>query len=176
MNGDLLPPSATNAERAVSLACGPVINHPIRKLWSPQECPAEILPWLASALSVDDWDGSWPEPIKRQAIAESVALHRRKGTPGALRRALQRLGYEVEIDTNTGEAYVFRLRFKLSAGQSAGGVTLTDAINKATNIALRQKNVRSSLGGIDLLADTDPAVLHIGAATITGLETEIQPE
>lgn len=66
---------------------------PIRMLWSTDACPAHMLPWLAWAFSVDDWDPDWPEETKRSAVAASIAIHRRKGTIGAVRNALAAFGY-----------------------------------------------------------------------------------
>ena len=62
-------------------------------LWNPNTCPARFLPWLAWALSVDDWDDAWPESRKRAVIAASVDVHRRKGTPAGVRAALKAMGY-----------------------------------------------------------------------------------
>jgi phage tail P2-like protein len=172
---DLLPPNATPQERALSLATGRDVGVPIKQLWSPLTCPASVLPWLAWALSVDEWDGAWPVETQRQVIAASIDQHRKKGTVGALRRALERLGYEVEIDEATGTAYTFRLRFKIGDGDTAGGAVIEDAVAQATEIALRQKNARSALAGTDFLANTDPVTIFAGGVTLSGAEVEIQP-
>jgi len=66
---------------------------PNATLWTPATCPAALLPWLAWALSVDEWDGTWPEERQRAVIAASVAVHRRKGTRGAVVAALAAAGY-----------------------------------------------------------------------------------
>lgn len=170
---DLLPPNATKAERAISLAVNRAPGVPIRTLWSPQTCPEGILPWLAWALSVDEWDTAWPLAKKRAAVADSIAMHRRKGTIGALRRALESLGYEVEVDEKTGTAYTFRLLFKVGEG-AAGGALIDAAISKATAIALRQKNARSELIGSQYLA-TNGATGGpiIAAAQLSGSETDV---
>jgi len=169
---DLLPINATTQERAISLAVDRLPDVPIKTLWTPQTCPEAQLPWLAWALSVDEWDAAWPIETKRQAVADSIEQHRKKGTVGALRRALQRLGYEVEIDEQTGVAYTFRLRFKVREGESAGGAVAEDALNRAVVVALRQKNVRSSLLETLYIAETDAAGLFIGGVTMSGLSYE----
>ncbi|WP_295466600.1 phage tail protein I [uncultured Pseudomonas sp.] len=89
----LLPPNRTRLETALAtagadLAALPV---PLRDLWNPWQCPAGLLPWLAWAVSVDDWDANWGEDRKRQVIADSVRIHRHKGTRGAVSRALANL-------------------------------------------------------------------------------------
>jgi phage tail P2-like protein len=172
---DLLPPNATPQERALSVSCGSELNIPIKQLWSPFTCPAEILPWLAWSLGVDQWDSTWPDTTKRQVISESIAQHFKKGTSGALRRTLQKLGYEVEINEATGTAYTFRLRFKVGAGESAGGAVLQSAIASATATALIQKNARSALSGTDLLSDTDPVIIYVGGVAFGGIEAELSP-
>lgn len=171
---DLLPPNATPQERALSLATDRLPDVPIRTLWSPQTCPEAQLPWLAWALSVDEWDSTWPVETKRQVIAASVEQHRQKGTIGALRRALQKLGYEVIIDERTGTAYTFRLRVRLREGQSAGGAVTTEATLKAQQIALRTKNARSSMLTTTYLGEGGSAGLFIGGVHCTGLAYELR--
>lgn len=90
-----LPQSSGRAEKALArgaLAASD-IPIPIDQLWNPATCPAAILPWLAWSLSVDEWDTSWPEEVRRNVIAESVMIHRRKGTLWACKRALALMGY-----------------------------------------------------------------------------------
>ena len=173
---DLLPPNATTEERAISIAVDRLPDVPIKTLWTPQACPEAQLPWLAWALSVDEWDAAWPVETKRQVVAASIEQHRRKGTVGALRRALQRLGYEVEIDEATGVAYTFRLRVRIRAGDSAGGAIAEDALNRALAVALRQKNTRSALTDTLYVAETDAAALFIGGVTMSGLSYEAKQE
>ncbi len=111
---DLLPPNATPLERALAAATARLsdVPVPVGDLWSPERCPVEWLPWLAWALSVDEWDSGWPEQRKRQAIAQSAALHRHKGTVWSVREALRRAGYAaVEFDEGP-----FRLAYDGSAG------------------------------------------------------------
>lgn len=85
-----LPPNATPQEVALAEAIGRVGDVPVPNgsLWDPATCPAALLPWLAWALSVDVWVADWSDDIKRAVIAESLLLHRRKGTPWAVERAL----------------------------------------------------------------------------------------
>jgi phage tail P2-like protein len=169
---DLLPPNATIQERAISLSVDRLPTVPIKTLWTPATCPEAQLPWLAWALSVDEWDAAWPIETKREVIAASIEQHRKKGTVGALRRALQRLGYEVEIDEATGLAYTFKIRVRIRAGESAGGSVSEDVLNRSIAIALRHKNARSFLSDTLYVADTDAARLFVGGVTLSGLEYE----
>jgi phage tail P2-like protein len=85
----VLPRSSTPLERAVATTTGrfaPAAQVPA--LWNAATCPAALLPHLAWALAVDDWDATWGEDRKRAAIANALYIHRHKGTPAAIRRAL----------------------------------------------------------------------------------------
>lgn len=91
----LLPPNATKAERAIETALSRIgdIQTPARLMWSPDLIPAEFLPWLAWALSVDDWDPDWSDARKREVIRASIPLHRIKGTRASVQMALETMGY-----------------------------------------------------------------------------------
>lgn len=101
MPDTILPPNASVLEKDIEDAAGKVrignIDNPIGKLWNPQTIPTPILPYLAWALSVDTWDNAWPDNIKRQVIAASVDVHRKKGTVGAVKKAITALDIDVEL-------------------------------------------------------------------------------
>lgn len=91
----LLPPNATPLERALAKACAmPRSPEEIRKLWNHRTCPLPLLPWLAWAWSVDEWDPAWSEAQQRAIVGASIQLHRKKGTAWAVREALLRSGLE----------------------------------------------------------------------------------
>lgn len=96
----LLPSNQTPLEAATATATEPRVSpETIATLWNPATCPANQLSWLAWALSVDDWDDSWQEHTRRRVIAESLAVHRTKGTVASVMRALSAAGYPyAEID------------------------------------------------------------------------------
>lgn len=90
----LLPANATALERALALTVGRLSDlKPVDTLWNPALCPAPALPWLAWALSVDEWDSDWTEAQQREVIAASIDIHRHKGTLWSIRRALEAAGY-----------------------------------------------------------------------------------
>ncbi|HHA2458269.1 TPA: phage tail protein I, partial [Stenotrophomonas maltophilia] len=66
---NLLPTNATHAERALARA---IVARPlpvdITALWDADRCPTALLPWLAWALSVDEWKAYWPEAVKRARV------------------------------------------------------------------------------------------------------------
>ncbi|TMP30384.1 phage tail protein I [Pseudoalteromonas rubra] len=69
----------------------------LRAIWDPMLCPASLLPWLAWAMSVDEWDETWSETLKRRVICDAFAVHQYKGTPYALQKALDSLNIATEI-------------------------------------------------------------------------------
>ena len=91
---DLLPPNATPLERAIDGASARLdeLEVPLRHLWNPRLCQLAALPWLAWSLGVETWDPDWPEEVKRAAMAESIAIHREKGTPAAIKRVMGVIG------------------------------------------------------------------------------------
>jgi len=99
MNESLLPFNSTQAERNLSLVMKRSSNLPvnINHLWNPFRCPENLLPWLAWSLSVDNWNSAWPTPVKRQQIANSIEIHRRKGTVSAVKKAMAVFGVQVEL-------------------------------------------------------------------------------
>lgn len=93
---NLIPPSASGSERAIEKVMAERklgLELPIGTLWNAETCPPNILPWLAWAFSVDEWDAQWPEETKRSAVAASISIHRRKGTVQSVRDALAAFGY-----------------------------------------------------------------------------------
>ncbi|KJY96095.1 phage tail protein I [Pseudoalteromonas piscicida] len=102
----LLPPGTSKLVRNIAeqvedlpskLEVTPTIPEYVGKQWHPQTCPEALLPWLAWSLSVDEWDESWPVDTKRAFIANSVKVHKHKGTVGSVKRALAALGVSVEF-------------------------------------------------------------------------------
>ncbi len=91
----LLPPNSTQVELDIEAATARLgaVGVPVRDLWSPDRCPVGLLPWLAWALSVDEWQSHWPVRVQRAVIAGAPALHRIKGTRAALKAAMAQAGY-----------------------------------------------------------------------------------
>jgi len=65
---------------------------PLRSLWNPDTCPADLLPWLAWALSVDSWKSYWSENVKRARIRSALEIQRRKGTAQSVRAVVEAFG------------------------------------------------------------------------------------
>jgi len=112
----LLPPSATTQEISLANTVARISDIPVPNgdLYNPATCPAAMLPWLAWAFSVDEWNPAWAESQKRQAIANSVYVHRHKGTIGALKSAIGALGFDLAVQewqqlVPQGDPYTFGL-------------------------------------------------------------------
>jgi phage tail P2-like protein len=96
---NLLPPASTAIERAAARApdLARLNTGIIKTLWHPATCPAALLPWLAWALSVDEWDETAPLDIQRNIIANAIPIHKLKGTAFAVKTALAVLGHTGHI-------------------------------------------------------------------------------
>ncbi len=93
----LLPANATPLERAIeSVFAARLDAIPAEApdtLWDPATCPEVYLPWLAWALEVETWNPTWELATRRQVVADALEVHRRRGTVGAVRRALTAAGF-----------------------------------------------------------------------------------
>ncbi|WP_447928390.1 phage tail protein I [Vreelandella sp. EE27] len=97
MTTHLLPPNRSQLEARTAASHPLALPVPLRTLWNPATCPAELLPFLAWAFSVDVWEADWPDATKRAVIAESFAVHRIKGTRLAVEKALAAMGITVTL-------------------------------------------------------------------------------
>lgn len=176
MSNDLLPPNATPQERALSEAMARLSDVPllVRESWNPDTCPAELLPWLAWAFSVDEWDTTWTEQEKREVIKASLDVHKHKGTIGAIDRALKPLGYLIEVvewweETPPAEPYTF----KIVMGTDTKGIS-EELYDKAERIVLQYKNLRSHLRALTIKT-TVRGTVYAGAALVDGTDTTVYP-
>lgn len=155
----MLPPSSGAAEAALARAAADSAAVPVPNatLWRPQECPAHLLPWLAWALSVDEWDSSWPEQTKRDVIDASIAVHRRKGTLRSVRDALTAAGYgDAQVIEADGEHYNGEHDHDAGINHDPGGHWAEYRVRLTRPISIRQADrVR------DMLALIAPARAHL---------------
>lgn len=158
---DILPDNAGSAERALVAALADawdVSRADVRPVWSIDDCPSHLLPYLASAVSVDAWDGTWSDGLKRAVIAASINLHRVKGTVASVKEFLAVIGYPnatlVEFE-NTG----------YTAG--GGGTPLADPTDWATYDLEVTQPITNKQADIlrSLLSWVAPARCHLGAIT-----------
>ncbi|WP_417842029.1 phage tail protein I [Terasakiella sp.] len=149
MAEDLLPPNASEEERALSTSISRAADVPVvaGDMWNPLTAPEATLPWLAWAFSVDRWNPAWPVSVKRATIARAASVHRQKGTLAGVRRALEGLGVSAEVvewwqETPKGAPYTFTLTALANENLGADSVLLTqeghqsivDAVTAAKNL------------------------------------------
>ena len=158
---DLLPLNATDQERAISEAIGREAPVVVREMWNPETCPTALLPWLAWAFNVDTWDASWTEAQKRGVIKNSVAVHKKKGTIGALRTALDGLGYDMDVNewfkkAPIGDPYTFSIDLFVEQV----GIPTSAAYDKIVEVANSVKNLRSYLDGVKIHALSNGGIYY----------------
>jgi len=148
MSSRLLPPNATPQERAFEDATARIgaVPTPLRDLWDPDNCPVELLPWLAWALSIDAWRSYWPEHIKRARVRAALEIQRRKGTAQSVRQVVAAFGGQLELrewwqQDPPGAPHTFQMVLTLAGegGAEASAQFVDDVINEVS----RTKPVRS---------------------------------
>ena len=94
----LLPPNSTDLERKLAEVGKNAFDlSSIRIIKDIDHVPSQFLPFIAWQKSVDYWDESWQDSLKRNVIKNSREQHRIKGTAAAIKRALEPFGYEVTL-------------------------------------------------------------------------------
>lgn len=171
----LLPPNATAAEQALDLATSRVGAVPVPNgdLWNPDTCPENLLPWLAWALSVDEWDGNWPESAKREAIRRSISIHRIKGTRGAVEQSLAALGLVVRV-VEWFEYGGTPGTFRLDAELTDWGLNETDYAS-IERVVTAAKNARSHLDSFTIALTGKCKAPAIAAASLYGEQVTVYP-
>lgn len=155
MNNTLLPPSAGAWMRHTETVTARLsaITVALRTLWTPTDCPVDLLPYLAWALSVDRWDKNWTAAKKITAIQRAYWQHRRKGTRAAVRRVIESMGFSA----------TFAEWF--DTGDQPGTFRLEVDVNE---VGLTEKTL-AELNR--LIADAKPVSRHISQLTIAAKVT-----
>lgn len=171
-NASLLPPNSTPFERAAATANAALgdIDVPIAALWTPQDCPAHVLPWLAWAYSVDEWDTTWTEQQKRNAIDAAVYIHRHKGTVAAVTRAVNAVLDDAEVEewfAYGGEPFHFRI---VSEGRFTGEADYRRLIRLVESA----KNARSWLEAVVVRSRIEMPLYH-GSVIAQGNRLSLGP-
>lgn len=146
MSATLLPPNASPQERALVRAAVQPLPVRITDLWNPDTCPADLLPWLAWALSIDTWKPYWPESIKRARIRVAIEVQRAKGTVKAVRQVVQSFGGSVELTEwfqtePTGTPHTFQM--VLALANASGGETSAQFVDDVIAEVVQTKPARS---------------------------------
>lgn len=171
MAASLLPPNASDFERALEAATARIadIYFNLRKLWRPDTCPVDLLPWLAWALSLDSWSSDWPEAVKRERVRRALEIARQKGTAASVRAVVESFGGQVAIrewwqKTPAGDPHTFELVLTLGSATAPASAAFVDAV--IAEVA-RTKPVRShftftqgfaAAGRVGVLAAARPVI------------------
>lgn len=170
----LLPKSASVLERRLAEACSDMadLSVPLRDLWNPASCPVSFLPYLAWAFSVDRWDESWEESVKRQIVKDAFYIHQHKGTTSAIRRVVEPFGFLIRIIEwwQTGEAPG---TFRLDIGVQDKGIT-EETYAELERLISDAKPCSRHLIGMSINLQTN-GVTVIGAANYLGDEITVYP-
>ena len=175
-NQSLLPPNATTLLRDLEEIFGDSFDLPTlnRYVVNPDLAPAHILPWLAWALSVDDWSDNWSEQVRRNVIKASVEVHRKKGTIGALKKALQAFNYEnVKVEEwfeYGADPYFFRVFFDVR--EPGFDVNVLPQVQKVIEST---KNARSHLESLRAYLSAEMGLVSIGSIIISKEVTSLNP-
>lgn len=174
-NPTLLPSSAGPLPRILEQAMDrTALDIPIRDLWDPDRCPAPLLPWLAWALSVEHWDASWPEQIKRNVIKANRDILQRKGTADALKRAVHAIrGDDLRVVEWFEDPSLAPMSFRVDVN---GAITGWDeALDAELGQAIAAtKNARSQLDAIEVSTLVSQSDRHL-VAPQTGDAVEVLP-
>ena len=168
-DASLLPPNATAAERALASAAARLtaLEVPHRTLHDGLTAPEALLPWLAWEYSVDEWDTTWSEEQRRGSIAASIAIHRHKGTIGAVRAGLAGLGINVQVQERFAQIPQGAPgTFHLLINASQYPVTLEN-LHRVIAVLEQSKNLRSHMTLAQLSATT-VATLRSAAVSVSG--------
>lgn len=167
----ILPPASTPLEKALEQAAAALLDMPvpIRDVWSPDDCPSELLPWLAWGLSLDNWSPDWSDAIKRERVRQAIPIARQKGTAASVRSVVRSFGGSVAIREwwqmePKGDPHTFSLVLNLDQqGASATAAFVDQVVAEVTRV----KPVRShfdftqgiaAAGAIGLIAAVRPTI------------------
>ncbi|MFJ3074564.1 phage tail protein I [Pseudomonas sp. NPDC087029] len=170
----LLPLNRTPLERAIESACDEDLKVNLRLLYNPDSCPAHLLYHLAWAWSVDRWEDSWSDEIKRSVIRSTFFVHAHKGTLGALRRVVEPFGYMIEVQewwqaTPPAAAGTFALKI----GVSDAGIS-ESTYQELSSLIDDARPVSRHLTGLVISLESRGA-LQVGCAIQDGDELDIYP-
>lgn len=131
----LLPANSTPLEHALASlgAKFEPIPVPFDTVWDVDKCPDSMLPILAYAWSVDEWNDNWSADTQRAVIKNSLWVHQRKGTLGAVKRALAAMNYDSSViewwqKSPKGRPGTFSIEVQPSSGVIADSILQIRAV------------------------------------------------
>ncbi len=168
---DLLPSSIAGDEQFQASAS--VLNEQLSAVTAaiPQvliysrinELEEPLLSLLAWQFHVDHWEPEWSLETKREAVKTSIKLHKKKGTPWAVRKAIEvATGAPAEVlewQDYGGDPYKFKVSTEVTANEETY-LSIVSAVNSA-------KNVRSHLDAV-VFKSVLKKEIYTGGKVITG--------
>lgn len=133
------------------------------------ELPEAWLDLLAWQWHADAYDEALTLKQKRLIVERTLLVHRYKGTPFAVRQALEGLGYESELIEDTGQHHVFDVMIRLEAG-----VDVEDVSSRAVSYINSAKPASRHLRRVVNCAETRGPIAP-GAAVLAGAVVEVWP-
>ena len=148
----LLPERSSAYEHALGEVQARISAIPVARLaslWSPDDCPAELLGVLAWSLGADPWDPDWPEAVMRQALRDMPRIHAERGTWAAVDRVLNAWGAVKTIEEGPDAAAGLaamqgRIRIHNSASLHGTLAKLTAAIRRVQRLSFELQIVASA--------------------------------
>ncbi|EEE37418.1 pyocin R2_PP, tail formation protein GpI [Rhodobacteraceae bacterium KLH11] len=171
----LLPPTATDLVKVLDALEERLFSLPVQMITKdPMTADVGLLDHLAWEYSVDAWDSNWTEDIKRQVIAVSAEVHRHKGTPFAIRKAMSAFGVDIELiewfdSGGSGVPGTFIARaYVTNPLDGATDLIVTDPIVSAMQAILNRVSPVSRGWALQLGVRSEPTVYQ-GAFALTHL-------
>ncbi|MFL6125572.1 phage tail protein I [Actinophytocola sp.] len=129
-------------------------------LLDPDGVPDAALPWLAGLLGLS-FEAGWDADTRRKLITAAPELYRRRGTPAALKQAVEIVfGVEPVIDELAGDRHWAQVRATATPATARG----LGSVRLFSRSASRFRLDTSTLGATPLRAfgdpDTDPLTEH----------------
>jgi phage tail P2-like protein len=117
------------------------------------------------------WEEDWTEIQKRQVVKAAPEINKRRGTIGAIKRALASVDYLTEViewyqETPKAQPYTFKVVL-FGAGISE------EVLEKLVNQINDAKNVRSYLSGIGIVPQAIEGKFYIGGSVIATITARI---
>lgn len=170
----LLPPNATPQEVAVAKTMARVsaVPAPFDSALDPMRAPEAMLPWLAWSFSVDTWGPDWPVYVRRMTVKRSLAIHRRKGTVGAMLDAIEAIGVPARVEEwhqRVPQADPFTFRVLIDSMVTP---FRKEDLQRLLETVEATKNLRSHLQEV-VPGLTSPSAVHTASVTAIGRDMAI---
>lgn len=169
----MLPPTSPDLAKAMDILEERLFALPVGMITKdPWQVPESLLDHLAWENSVDIWDFGWSEEVKRNVIAVAAEVHRYKGTPYGIKKALSVFGVTVELEewwqagvNGTPGTFTARL-FVTNPLDGSDELELSDAVVKAMKAVLYATAPVSRRADLQVGVQVTPASyvgVHFGA-------------